>query len=194
LFDVLSKNSKFEIRNSKFSADFGRRVLILGIGNILLRDEGIGVHIVNQLQKYDLPDNVEIIDGGTAALDILLSQKGLHKLVVIDAVRAGNEPGTIVKFEIRNSPAFAGVNLSPQERGFEILAGGQSQITLHQFGLLDALAIAEKLGLLPEEIVVIGVEPGELDLGLELTEEVAQSVPEIIKQVLEEIQDVIHRK
>jgi len=155
-----------------------KRVLILGIGNILLRDEGIGVHVVHQLQKEDLPDNVEVIDGGTAALDILLSQKGVHKLVVVDAIRAGNKPGTIVKFEIPGA-------------GF---SDGQPTISLHQLGLLDALAVAEKLNCLPEEIVVVGVEPGQICLGLELTEKVARSVPEVIEQVLEEIQDVIHRK
>jgi len=178
---VLAKKSKIENRRSKILADFGGRVLILGIGNILLKDEGIGVHVVHQLQKEDLPDNVEIIDGGTAGLDILLSQEGLHKLVVIDAVRAGSEPGTIVKFEIRNSK-------------FETPIFRQSQLSLHQLDLFDAIAVAEKMNTLPEEIVVVGVEPAEVNLGLELSEEVARSVPEVIEQVLEEIGDVIHRK
>jgi len=192
LFDVLSKNSKFEIRNSKFPADFGGRVLILGIGNILLRDEGIGVHVVNQLQKYNLPDNVEVIDGGTAALDILLSQKGLHKLVVIDAIKAGNKPGAIYKTRLNEWSKRGLGYLAPQFiAGF---SAGQSQISLHQFGLFDALAVVEKMDRLPVEVVVIGVEPGEVSSGLQLTEKVAQSIPKVIEQVLEEIQDVIHRK
>jgi len=164
-----------------FDVQIENRVLILGIGNILLRDEGIGVHVVHQLQNEDMPDNVEIIDGGTTALDILLSQEGLHKLVVIDAVRAGNKPGTVVKFEIRNSK-------------FETPIFRQSQLSLHQLDLFDAIAVAEKMDTLPEEIVVVGVEPAEIDLGLELTEKVAQSIPQVIEQVLEEIGDVIHRK
>jgi len=175
-----------------FDVQIENRVLILGIGNILLKDEGVGIHVVQELRKYELPDNVEVIDGGTAALDILLSQKGLHKLVVIDAIKAGNKPGAIYKTRLNEWSKRGLGYLAPQFiAGF---SAGQSQITLHQFGLLDALAIAEKLGLLPEEIVVIGVEPGEVSSGLQLTEKVAQSIPKVIEQVLEEIQDVIHRK
>lgn len=158
------------------------RVLILGVGNILLRDEGIGVHIVQQLSKYDLPDNVEVIDGGTSGLDVLLSEEGSYKLVVIDAIRTGKKPGTVYKTKY----------LAPRlVREFPV---GQSKISLHQFNLLDALTVAEKMGCLPEEIVIIGVEPGEVDLGLGLTEKVTRSVPKVIDQVLEEIQDVIHGK
>ena len=157
-----------------------KRVLILGVGNILLRDEGIGVHIVNQLQKYDLPSNVEVIDGGTAGLDILLLQEGSYKLVVIDAIRNNKEPGTIYKTKYLAPQFIAG------------FSAGQSQVSLHQFGLVESLAAAEKMNCAPEEIVVIGVEPGEVNLGLELTEEVARSIPKVIEQVLEEIQDAIH--
>jgi hydrogenase maturation protease len=168
LFDV-----QMETENSLTAVQ--HRVLILGVGNILLRDEGIGVHVAQQLSKYDLPDNVEVIDGGTAGLDILLSQEGLYKLVVVDAVRAGKKSGTVYKTKYL-APRFV--------RGFPV---GQSKISLHQFNLLDALAVAEKMGCLPEEVVIIGVEPGEVDLGLELTEKVARSVPEVIEKVLEEI-------
>ena len=77
------------------------RVLVLGLGNVLLKDEGVGVHVAGQLQKQVLPCNVEVIDGGTAGLDVLLSQQGLDKLVVIDAMRAGKKPGTIYKTRLK---------------------------------------------------------------------------------------------
>jgi len=194
LFDVPAEKSKISDAISK-------RILILGIGNILLRDEGIGVHVVNQLQKYGLPDNVEVIDGGTAGLDILLSQKGVNKLVVVDAIRAGNKPGTIIKFKIQNSKhvpsTSSGQALSGTE-GFKIpgagFSDGQPQISLHQVNLLEALSAAEKMNCVPEEVTVIGVEPAEIDWGLELTEKAAQSIPKVIEQVLEEIGDVIHRE
>jgi hydrogenase maturation protease len=151
------------------------RVLIIGVGNILLRDEGIGVHVAQQLSKYDLPDNVEVIDGGTSGLDVLLSEEGSYKLVVIDAIRTGKKPGTVYKTKYLAPRFIWGVPV------------GQSKISLHQLSLIDALVAAEKMGCLPEEIVIIGVEPAEVDLGLELTEKVARSVPEVIKKVLEEI-------
>ncbi len=189
-----------QIKTGDNLTEIQHRVLILGVGNILLRDEGIGVHIAQQLNKYDLPDNVEVIDAGTAGLDILLSQEGLYKLVVIDAVKAGNGPGTIYKTRLNvwQPQARLGDGLRTaiaKTFGFDAATlTGQSQISLHQVSLLDALAAAEKMDCLPEEIVIIGVEPGEVDLGLELTEKIARSVPEVIEQVLEEIQDVIHGK
>ena len=158
------------------------RVLILGIGNILLKDEGVGVHVVHELQNQDLPDGVEVIDGGTAGLDILLSQEGLYKLVVIDAIRTGKEPGTVYK-----------TRYSRSSTSIEYPASS-IQISLHQVGLLDALDATEKMNCAPKEVTIIGVEPGQISLGLELTEPVKRSVPEVIEQVLEEIQDVIYRE
>ena len=164
--------------------DFNGRVLVLGLGNILLKDEGIGVHIVEQLQKQDLPGNVEIIDGGTSGLDILLSQEDLDKLVVIDALRAGGEPGTIYKAR------FKGEERDELTKIFT--ADKDSKISLHQVGLIEALAAAEKLNHAPREIVIIGVEPKDVVHGLELTEQVKQRVTQIINIVLEEIDDAVY--
>lgn len=156
-----------------------RRILILGLGNILLKDEGIGVHIVRELQKQNLPRNVEIIDGGTAGLDVLLSIIDVDKLVIIDALRAGKEPGKIYKISLDSKEKGALTQIFSRET--------LSKISLHQIGLLDALKIAEKINTAPEEIVIIGVEPAEMNCGLELTEPVMQKVPQIIKKVLEEV-------
>ncbi len=160
------------------------RILVLGLGNILLRDEGVGVHVAAELQKQDLPSNVEVIDGGTASLDVLLLAQGVEKLVVIDALRAGKEAGTIYKARLRT-----------EERDkLERIFSGDSKLSLHQMGLLDALTAAEKLNCAPKEIVIIGVEPKKMDWGLELTDEVKQRVPEIINIVLKEIEDAVHAK
>jgi len=183
-------------------ADRSKRILILGLGNILLRDEGVGSHVAQLLlmgprvkhgAKYlaggftaGLPADVEVVDGGTAALDALLLAQDIDRLVVIDALRAGQKPGTIyrAKFQAGEKGKLA-----------EILAGqGGSRISLHQVGLIEALAVAEKLNSVPEEIVIIGVEPGKVDWGLELTEQVAQKLPEIINTVVKEIEDAVHRK
>ena len=163
----------------------GRRILILVLGNMLLKDEGIGVHIAGQLLKQNLPGNVEVIDGGTGSLDILLSRKGLHKLVVIDALKGGKKPGTIYKAR------FKAEQRNDLKKIFS--RAEHSKISLHQVGLLDALMAAEKIDCLPDEIVIIGVEPKEMDCGLELTQPVKERIPEVIKNVLEETEDDLHR-
>jgi len=161
-------------------------ILIVGLGNILLKDEGVGVHVAQLMQEEDLPHDVEVIDGGTAGLDVLLSQQPPYKLVVIDAIRAGNKPGTIYtgRFKLTELDRLADVFSTTD----------LSKISLHQVGLLDALKAAEKLGRIPDQITVIGVEPAEMSLGLELTEPVRQSVPRVAKKVLKEIEDAIYRE
>ena len=158
--------------------------LVLGLGNILLKDEGIGVHIAQKLQQVALPHNVEVIDGGTASPDVLLLAQGVEKLVVIDAVRACKEAGTIYKARFK---------IEEQDKLEQIFSFG-SKISLHQIGLIDALTAVKKMNCAPREIVIIGVEPKKIDYGLELTDEVKQRVPEIIDTVLREIKDVVHRK
>lgn len=161
-----------------------RRILVLGLGNILLRDEGVGAHVAALLQKEPLPADVEVVDGGTAALDALLLVEGIDKLVVIDALRAGQKPGTIYRAKFQ---------AGEKHRLTELLAGQDgSKISLHQVGLIDALAVAGRLNCLPEEIVIIGVEPAEVGYGLELTDEVEQKIPEIIDTVVKEIEDAVH--
>lgn len=162
------------------------RVLVLGLGNLLLRDEGIGVHVAHELQKQDLPANVEVIDGGTGGMDVILSQQGLDKLVVVDAIRFGNRPGTVYKTRLNAK--------EKNELARFFRSDGGSMISLHQLGLINALAVAEKLNCLPREIVIIGVEPGRISPGLQLTEQVTQTVPKMINTVLEEIKDAVHTR
>ncbi|MHC4658254.1 MAG: HyaD/HybD family hydrogenase maturation endopeptidase [Planctomycetota bacterium] len=167
------------------SKDAGR-VLVLGLGNILLKDEGIGVHVAGRLQKQNLPGNVEVIDGGTASLDILLSQEGPYKLVAIDAMKAGKEPGTIYRTRLKADAIDRLAEIFSEKQ--------QSRTSLHQVGLIDALLVAEKTNCAPEEITIIGVEPDQIDAGLELTEQLEQKIPEIINTVLEEIKDAVYTR
>jgi hydrogenase maturation protease len=160
----------------------GRRILILGLGNILLSDEGFGVHISHSLQEKRLPDNVEVIDGGTASFDVLLLEQNVEKLIVIDALRAGKKPGTIYK---------ARIGAERQDILRETFCD-DTNLSLHQIGLIDALVAAKRLNCSPKEIVIIGVEPKRIDYGLELTDEVKKRVSEIIDIVLKEVEDVIH--
>ncbi|MDI6814749.1 MAG: HyaD/HybD family hydrogenase maturation endopeptidase [Dehalococcoidales bacterium] len=145
-------------------------MLILGVGNILLRDEGIGVRVIQRMHGMELPKYIELFDGGTAGFDLLNTLAGRSKIIVIDAVQLRHEPGAIIR-------------LKPKD----ILQRGISFASLHQIGLLEALSAAEQLGCAPQQIVIFGVQPKKLSWGLELSPEVASAVPRVIELVLAEL-------
>jgi hydrogenase maturation protease len=145
-------------------------ILILGIGNILLKDEGIGVHVVNGLQAMTLPSDVDIMDGGTLGLDLLFYIEGRKKVIVIDTVMAGEAPGTLYRFTDR-----------------ELVAKKDFLRTAHGIDFADVVKTAEMLGRKPEEIVFIGIEPEDISDGLEPTALIAGRIPVIIDLVMKEL-------
>jgi len=151
--------------------------LILGVGNLLLRDEGVGVHVISALRDRELPDDVELWDGGTASFDLLDTLAGRRQVIIIDAIRTGSEPGTIFRF-------------TPED-----ISASREQVTsLHQVGLLETLNLAEHLlDSAPEEVIILGIEPKEIDWGLELSAEVEAAVLKVIELVIEEL-DAFERK
>jgi hydrogenase maturation protease len=148
-----------------------RPVLVLGIGNILLHDEGIGVYAVEQMQKGGVPDYVELLDGGTAGADLLDHICDRQKVIVVDAVDSDIEPGTILRFTSGDLASNAGQSIS-----------------LHEFGIADTLAMARQLNCAPHEVIVIGIKPKDISPGLGLSDEVAGVVPRIIECVSVEIE------
>jgi len=145
-------------------------ILVLGIGNILLRDEGVGVRAIEQMQKMHLPDDVELVDGGTAGADLLDVLSDRRKVIVIDAVQADCEPGTVLRFSADDLVHPDGVGMS-----------------LHELGLGEALTMTKQLGCAPEDVLVFGIRPKDIRCGLELSGEVEASVSKVIEFVLEEI-------
>jgi hydrogenase maturation protease len=145
-------------------------ILILGIGNILLKDEGVGVHVVRKLKEMSLPENVEVLDGGTAGLDLADFIAGRKKLIVIDAVNAGEKPGTIYRLTEEN------LNIK-----FKAI------MSFHEIDFLDALYMSIVMDEKPEEIVVIGIEPKDMSDGTELSPEIEERIPDIIKIVMKEL-------
>ncbi|MDR1947308.1 MAG: HyaD/HybD family hydrogenase maturation endopeptidase [Desulfovibrio sp.] len=149
----------------------GRRILLLGVGNILYRDEGIGVHALRQLERnYSFSDNVTLTDGGVMG-KLLMSVLVEHDFVIVlDAVLGGGEPGTVYRLEgegLRKSLGFH-----------------DSQ---HQVDLVDTLISCELIGGRPEA-VVIGMEPENYtDLGTEPTPLCAAALPGFIGHVLDEL-------
>ena len=145
-------------------------ILILGIGNILLRDEGIGVRVVERLQLMQLPASVEVVDGGTAGADLLDVLAERKKVIVIDAVDTDIEPGAVLR--------FGGDELEPSKA---------AEVSLHDVGIAETLAMTEMLGCAPESVVFFGVKPADLRPGLELSERVADSMEYVIELVFAEI-------
>jgi hydrogenase maturation protease len=147
------------------------KTLVLGLGNILLGDEGVGVRVVERLQKlYEFPQEVQVLDGGTLALDLLPYVEDADRLLVIDALEMGAKPGTIARLEGDQVPAFLGVKISP-----------------HQMGLADLLAAARLRDLFPKQLVLWGVQPGVMRPGLELSSPVAAQVEVLVDRVLVEL-------
>jgi len=147
------------------------RAVVLGIGNILLSDEGVGVRAVEALRAgYEVPPGLSLIDGGTSAMELLDDLEGLDLLIVLDAVRAGNAPGALVHLSGDEVPVFFRARLSP-----------------HQIGLAEVLATLDLLGRAPRATVVLGVEPASLATQLGLTEAVAARVPELVQATVREL-------
>ena len=161
------------------------RVIVIGVGNLLLKDEGIGIHAINALQEVNLPQDIRIIDGGTAP-DLIAYTEAGDKLIIIDAMKAGNKAGTVYKAQLKAEELDSLVKIFNHDE--------LSKTSLHHVGLLDVLKIAEKINCCPDRIVIIGVEPGQIESGLNLTDLVERKLPKIIEKVLEEIEDDIHRE
>ncbi|CAG0955362.1 hydrogenase maturation protease [Burkholderiales bacterium] len=147
------------------------RTVILGIGNTILSDEGVGVFAAEALQKaYELPQGVEVIDGGTAGMELLDPLTDVDLLLVLDAVKAKRTPGELVVLAGKEVPVFFRAKLSP-----------------HQVSICDVLASLEFAGTPPKDIVLIGVEPESFELGLELTPRIAAAVPDMVARAHAEL-------
>jgi len=150
------------------------RVVVLGIGNILLSDEGVGVRVIERLdQAYRLPAEVEIIDGGTCGMEMLEQLEDLDALIVVDCVRFGQPPATPVLLKDDNVPVFFKTKLSP-----------------HQVSLSDVLASLEFTNRAPKRTVIIGMQPASMELGMELTPAVAARLDELLEMTLAELRAI----
>ena len=148
------------------------KITVLGVGNILLTDEGIGVRVVEELgRRYAFPENVQLIDGGTQGLWLMSTIHELDHLIVVDAVLNRGEPGTLYRLEREDLPK-----------------GIRAKQSAHDSDLVEALNLCQLLDMGPKSVVVIGVEPEDImTMGIELTATLAGKVDDIIARVLEEL-------
>jgi hydrogenase maturation protease len=147
-----------------------KKVVVIGVGNLLRQDEGVGVHAVRVLATGPCGESASFVDGGTAVFEALSDWKDIDKLVVIDALKTGREPGSIARVSLR-----------------DVADRDAPALSVHEHGLLDQLALLKQAGLKVGEIVIYGVEPQETGWGTELSEAVAECLPLLEMQMAREL-------
>lgn len=146
-------------------------ILVLGLGNTLRRDEGLGVHAMERLyERYALPPTTQLVDGGTLGLELLCYLEDADRALVLDAALTDGPPGTLLRVAGDEIPAFLGLRVSP-----------------HEVGLADLLAVAQLRGSAPDEIVVLGMQPEALELGADLSATVSQRLDDLVAAAIQEL-------
>jgi hydrogenase maturation protease len=149
------------------------KALVLGIGNLLIGDEGVGCRTVEELNKrFQLPEDVECIDGGTAGFELLPFFDDKDQVILVDALRNEMDPGTVMMVEDEYVPkAFL------------------NSITPHQLGISDVLAAAQLEDNLPGKLILFGIEPKQLEVGIKLSTEVETGMEKVINAVVEQLRN-----
>lgn len=151
------------------------KTLVLGIGNTLLRDEGVGVHVINFLQQHHHDTlNTEFLDGGTLSFTLAGDIEDSEQLIVIDATQLQAEPGTVKTFVDDDMDSFLGQN---------------RKMSVHEVGLLDLLHISRLAERLPKRRALVGIQPESVDWGEQPTQKVAAAIPAASAQTLQLIAD-----
>ncbi len=148
-------------------------VLVLGLGNLVMTDDALGSRAILELEKrYRFPEQVALLDGGTLGLDLLPRLEGIDRLLVIDALQMGAEPGSVFRLEGEEVPrAFA------------------NKLSVHQMGLQDLLAVAELQGHLPGQLVVLGAQAESIEMGLEMSAAVNTALEQLMAKVVHELSE-----
>jgi hydrogenase maturation protease len=147
------------------------KILVIGMGNVLMQDEGVGVRAVEELeQRYRIPTGVEVIDGGTTGMELFEPMRGARCLIIADAVNTGDPYGTLVRIANQEIPAFF-----------------QTKLSNHQLGLSDLLALLALKGETPEQVSIIGMVPHSLENRLGLTPEAEAGLVGMVRMLVDEL-------
>ncbi len=151
-----------------------KNILIIGMGNVLMQDEGVGVRAVEELEnRYRIPEHVRVVDGGTTGMELFDPIRHCDHLIVADAVNTGAPYGSLVRIADEEIPAFF-----------------QTKISNHQLGLSDLLGLLTIKGEGPEHVVLIGMVPHSLDNKLGLTPEAAKGLDGMVAMLVRELADL----
>ncbi|APV44434.1 hydrogenase maturation protease [Dehalogenimonas formicexedens] len=148
-------------------------VLILGVGNILLSDEGVGVRVVEELKKRPLPEGVEVVDGATRAMELIDIIRGREKVIIIDALDAEAEPGAVFKFGVE-----------------QLVETRKMSVSVHDIGVHEALFLLNLTAELPGDIVFYGIQPGSLELHEGLSGPVEAAAGKVLELVLQDLRNI----
>ena len=149
------------------------RIVVIGIGNLLLMDEGIGVHTINELEKHDLPESIEIYDGGTGGFKLIDLMHGAARVIFIDAVETGKAPGSVTIFSAEEVHSLY----------------NKKKYSLHDTDLMEIIKMTELLDD-PPIIEIVGIQPKTINYGTTLSKELAGSMSNIVNSVLKRIEEV----
>lgn len=147
------------------------KVLVIGMGNVLMQDEGIGVRAVEELeQRYRIPEGVEVVDGGTTGMELFEPMRGASSLIIADAVNTGAPYGSLVRIANEEIPAFF-----------------QTKLSNHQLGVSDLLALLALKGETPDQVTIVGMVPHSLENKLGLTPEAAAGLEGMVQMLVDEL-------
>jgi len=145
--------------------------MILGVGNLLLTDDGVGIHAIQRLQaEYEIPEEVQVVDGGTCGLDLLQFLDGVDNLVIVDAAHLNREAGAMARMEGDQVPAYLALKTSP-----------------HEIGLPELMFTAKLIDIYPKRVVVLGVQPESIETHVGLTPPVAARLDELVETLANEV-------
>ena len=145
--------------------------VVIGLGNPLMGDDGLGIVVARQLlSRTDLPDGVQVVDGGTWGLNLLPVIEDAERVLLVDAIDTAEAPGTLIRLSRERLPKYLATKISP-----------------HQVDLRDVLALAELRGTLPEDTTAIGLQPQIVALGTALSPLIAGRMEELVSAVLDHL-------
>lgn len=146
-----------------------KKIAVIGVGNILMGDEGVGVEVVRRMERLKYLGDVELIDAGTAFLDVVLELRSFEKVIIIDAVHGGEAAGTVYRFTLDD------------------VEGDKPAISLHDFGVIESIRLESLVADLPKEIVFYGVEPQIINIAMQLSPTVGGKVDYVVQKIIDEL-------
>ena len=152
------------------------RMLVLGLGNVLCGDDGLGVAAVARLaERYEIGPGVRVADGGTLGLALLGLFDGMDEALLVDAILADAAPGALVALD-----------------GEEVAPAARSRLSVHQVGVADLLDALELLGRRPRRLSLVGLVPDRIELGMERSAAVERALPALVERLAREIRERGH--
>ena len=154
-----------------------KHILILGVGNLLLSDEGIGVHVAQRMMHMELPPEVQVVEGGTDGFGLANVIVQADRMILIDAVKGGGQPGSMYRFDLEDCSPYPDIY----------------KTSVHQISILEVINLSSLIGSTPHT-TIIGVEPACIEMGMELSPPVEAKIPKVIQMIKEEVEASLGNK